>query len=93
MKYIIQIALLVMVVSFTPTTEATGSGSNYCGFWCQAGKIVRKIIAHKKTPPKTSTNSVPEMDVTVAPLAGFLLVGLVAAGYERRRRINIKNVY
>jgi|GEM_PF-5920159 len=42
----------------------------------------------------TSTNahSVPELDSNAAPLAGLLLTGLLAAGYERRRRKQLKTI-
>lgn len=38
------------------------------------------------------THAVPELDANVAPLAGLLLSGLLAAGYERRRRKQLKTL-
>lgn len=35
-----------------------------------------------------SAQSVPELDASTAPLAAFLLVGLLAAGIERRRKLS-----
>lgn len=40
----------------------------------------------------TNTHSVPELDTNAAPLAGLLLTGLLAAGYERRRRKQLKTI-
>lgn len=37
-------------------------------------------------------HSVPELDASVAPLAGLLLTGLLAAGVERRRRQKLKTI-
>ncbi len=36
----------------------------------------------------SSASSVPEMDVAIAPIAGALIISLIAAGAERRRRKN-----
>lgn len=38
------------------------------------------------------THAVPELDSNVAPLAGLLLSGLLAAGFERRRRKQLKRL-
>lgn len=40
----------------------------------------------------SQAHSVPELDSTTAPLAGLLLSGLLAAGYERRRRVKLKTI-
>ena len=37
-------------------------------------------------------HSVPELDTNVAPLAGLLLGGLLAAGFEKRRRKQLKTI-
>lgn len=37
-------------------------------------------------------HAVPELDTNVAPLAGLLLSGLLAAGFERRRRKQLKTL-
>jgi hypothetical protein len=49
-----------------------------------AGTFYFKKTSHNQAKP------VPEMDVAVAPLAGALLISLIAAGAERRRRKNKK---
>ena len=88
MKYLIQILVLVSFISFTPPAEATGTQVK-CGIVCKIGRWIRNNIGTTK-PPSTPTSSVPEMDIKSAPLAGFLLTGLVLAGYERRRRIKLQ---
>ena len=103
MKALLQISIVLAVLAFTVPAEASnGTSSSGYNSWSQGAtnsfrRGVKKLRRWRQRGNGGgwrnrggNSRSVPEMDVTVAPLAGTLLLGLMAAGYERRRRIQIK---
>lgn len=85
MKILIQTIVMTLILAITPSAEAS---------WGSARDIFDTFVAwlrslHNTVTTTTTTHAAPELDVSIAPLAMLLLVGIVLAGYEKRRRNNL----
>lgn len=100
MKYLSQLFILLIAVTVGSQAYAgnhnsgwKNSNKNYSSKGWKGNKNKSGYKNNKcwKNPNKKScAQSVPELDAAAAPIAGLLLTGLLAAGYERRRKLKAK---